>query len=192
MVLSPLRLSVCVVRTGGVCVAVVYVCAMFTFTAEPEEPKLEQKEKAKPLGVLVSNIRYEAKVHDIRAIFKECGRIVDFVIPKGKADKGLPNMGKDQHRGLVYLEFDTDDALQKALKLDNTAFSGRPIRVRQADHAPNQGREEKGAVKVRMCEYFAQGRCHRGDMCGFAHHPRELGQPRPKVSKVVDGGQVWS
>lgn len=70
--------------------------------------------------VLVSNINFKLPLKAIQSHFEQCG-------PIAKAELVLSKSGTS--RGIAHIEFESVDGANKALLLNNTEFSGRPLRV---------------------------------------------------------------
>mmetsp|Transcript_440 Transcript_440/g.582 ORF Transcript_440/g.582 Transcript_440/m.582 type:complete len:435 (+) Transcript_440:400-1704(+) len=164
----------------------------------PQQPQTTKRH------VFISNIPFEAKLSDVRTVFKQCGRIVDANMPKNNMRKRpMPGAMMQQqqapHRGICFMEFDSEEGAQAAVKLDGTLLYYRPIRVALdvLGHTRNQPYRPTGVpYKRKMCIYFQQGKCVRGEQCSFAHHPREIQANAnaflPKqMPGVVDGGFQW-
>jgi len=140
--------------------------------ATPQAPQTSKRH------VFVSNIPFEAKLSDVRKLFANCGRIVDASMPQNRK-RMLPQnmMQQPTHRGIAFMEFDSEEGAANAIQLDGQILCGRPVRVAMdiLGHTRNQPHRPTGVpYKRKMCIYFQQGKCVRGELCSFAHHPREI------------------
>jgi hypothetical protein len=77
--------------------------------AAPAERKMNMR------LVFVSNISFEARASDLRAVFRSCGNIA--------------SIEHQNKRGLANVEFDTEEGAQKAISLNGTFLNGRALRV---------------------------------------------------------------
>mmetsp|Transcript_18199 Transcript_18199/g.44677 ORF Transcript_18199/g.44677 Transcript_18199/m.44677 type:complete len:381 (+) Transcript_18199:75-1217(+) len=154
--------------------------------------------------IFVSNIPYNAKVVDVRNLFKQCGRIVDVNMPKAAATRkrAHPNAPGTHHtanhRGIAFIEFDSEAGAEAALKLDGSVLISRPIRVCLDTMGPSRNSKQQFVpYKRKMCIYFQQNKCFRGESCSYAHHPSEIQvngvAPKPNApGGNVDGGFKWN
>ncbi|GAB5369773.1 hypothetical protein AAMO2058_001434700 [Amorphochlora amoebiformis] len=155
--------------------------------------------------LFVSNIPFSCKISDVRNLFRACGRIVDLTMPKPSAPRKRPHPGSGMmqqnlgpHRGMAFIEFDSEAGAEAALKLNGHLIHHRPIRVALdvLGATRNQQRPAGTPYKTKMCMYFQQGKCFKGDKCSFAHHPREIQKGKfivkvPDPNGSVDGGFKW-
>mmetsp|Transcript_14391 Transcript_14391/g.21862 ORF Transcript_14391/g.21862 Transcript_14391/m.21862 type:complete len:363 (+) Transcript_14391:66-1154(+) len=151
--------------------------------------------------IFVSNIHFSVKTSDLRNLFKKCGRIVQLSMPSNRK-RPLTGQGMQvpTHRGIAFIEFDSKDGADSALKLDGHVIQYRPIRVCIDQLGPSRSQQQSKPAglpyKTKMCMYFQQGKCFRGDSCSFAHHPREIKKgvfiQKPSTGEAsVDGGFKW-
>eukprot|EP00472_Partenskyella_glossopodia_P004444 CAMPEP_0197517180 /NCGR_PEP_ID=MMETSP1318-20131121/2152_1 /TAXON_ID=552666 /ORGANISM="Partenskyella glossopodia, Strain RCC365" /LENGTH=448 /DNA_ID=CAMNT_0043066527 /DNA_START=62 /DNA_END=1408 /DNA_ORIENTATION=- len=166
--------------------------------------------------IFVSNIPFNAKVSDVRNLFKQCGRIVELNMPQNRKRPVNPNyppphmmpphmqqqmmMQQCVHKGIAFIEYDSPKGAEAALKMDGQLLMYRPIKVAMDQLGPHRTLARPAGVpyKTKMCIYFEQGKCFRGESCTFAHHPREIQKgvfikkPPPLEGSSVDGGFKWS
>lgn len=82
------------------------------------------------LSIYVGQVDYSAKPEELLAHFEPCGQVERITINCDKFT-GRP-------KGFAYLEFQTEDAVQNAVKLDGSSFKGRTLKVtRKRVNDPN-------------------------------------------------------
>ena len=72
-------------------------------------------------SVYIGQVDYEATAEELRAHFAQCGTINRITI--------MTNKFTGHSKGYAYIEFVDKDAVENALKLDDTPFKGRQIKV---------------------------------------------------------------
>lgn len=84
---------------------------------------LEIEDKA--ATVFIGGISYDANEDDLEEFFQSCGRILSIRMPRYQ-DSGKP-------RGYAHIDFVSQEALQKALSLNNSNMMGRYLEVKPAN-----------------------------------------------------------
>lgn len=93
-------------------------------------------------SIFVGNLSFKATEATIEKMFKSCGQVKDVRIAK-----------KDgKSRGFAHVDFDSEEAVEKAMKLSGTKLDGREVRVDRAQQGPkktggNKGGFNKGGFK---------------------------------------------
>jgi nucleolin len=75
--------------------------------------------------VFVGSLSYDSNEEDLRQFFADCGRVVDVRIPVF-ADSGRP-------RGIAFVEFESDEAANKACEKDGMDLQGRQLKINIAN-----------------------------------------------------------
>lgn len=88
-------------------------------------------------SVLVRNIAFTAEDADLAIFFTGAGKVVD--IRRGRNTEGRPN-------GFGYIQFDSEEAVERALVLGGTDLMGRPLEVKSATQAAEEGGRRGQAV----------------------------------------------
>jgi len=113
--------------------------------------------------------------------------------------EGVPAMPQNTHRGIAFIEFDSPAGAEAAIKMNGQLLMYRPVRVvadAMGAHRRQVARPTGVPYKTKMCTYFMQNKCYRGESCSFAHHPREIKKGafirlKPGNEAPVDGGFKW-
>lgn len=126
----------------------------------------EQMDK---LSVYVGQVEYSATPEELLAHFEPCGAVERVTICCDKFT--------GQPKGFAYLEFQTDEAVGNALKLDGSTFKGRALKVtkkRVNDRFFHQqgGRGGRGRGRGRGGRGGRRGRGRGGYRGGYnGYHP---------------------
>jgi nucleolin len=99
-------------------------------------PRLMAWHDSKPAGesrrggaennqVFVGSLSYDSNEEDLRQFFADCGRVVDVRIPVF-ADCGRP-------RGIAFVEFESDEAANKACEKDGMDLQRRQLKINIAN-----------------------------------------------------------
>lgn len=104
-------------------------------------PAGDTKEKANIVyeknTIFIKNFHYKATEENLLQLFEECGAIKGIRIPL---------RGDGASKGIAYLEFESEESTEKALKLDEAAILGRTIRVLRS-RPPRGGIAPSGSSK---------------------------------------------
>jgi polyadenylate-binding protein 2 len=89
-------------------------------------------------SIYIGQVDYSATAEELRAHFAPCGTINRVTIGTDKFT--------GHAKGFAYIEFTDKDAVDQALKLDDTPFKGRQLKVtpKRANQAPAFGSSERG------------------------------------------------
>jgi RNA recognition motif-containing protein len=77
-----------------------------------------------PLGIFLTGIPAGVNEEKIHELFSVCGKIKEIRLIKDKITGAL--------KGFAYVDFETSEAADSALKMDNTQMYGKPIRVQRS------------------------------------------------------------
>merc|ERR1712087_55151 len=112
---------------------------------EKGKGKGEKGDKGKGKGkddantVFVGGLPFSVEEETLKKDFTECGEIVNFRMPMN--DEGRP-------RGIAFITFKDEAAVEAALKFHETDYGGRSISVRKAGDRPEgKGKDGKGKDK---------------------------------------------
>lgn len=86
------------------------------------------------LRVYVGNLPYKVRDQELKDYFEQnCGPVKEAVVPLN---------GDRRSMGFGFVEFETDEAFQKALSMSGTEMDGRPLRIDAA-----RPKEDRGSAK---------------------------------------------
>eukprot|EP01103_Thecamoeba_quadrilineata_P013077 TRINITY_DN3522_c0_g1_i1.p1 TRINITY_DN3522_c0_g1~~TRINITY_DN3522_c0_g1_i1.p1 ORF type:complete len:321 (-),score=71.79 TRINITY_DN3522_c0_g1_i1:270-1232(-) len=115
-----------------------------TSTSKPKKPKKKKKDK-KPdapssfgtYGVWIGNLNFETKEDSIRSFLSQCGTITRV---------NIPMMGNN-NKGFANVDFDEEEAVQKALALSETELHGRKLLIKDAqDYKKKRGKHSSSST----------------------------------------------
>jgi len=95
---------------------------------DKDEGKGPEHDQSK--AVFLGNVKFNEQEDNIRKHFEKCGHIIDVRIVRDTTT----GMGK----GFGYVNFDTSDAVEKAIKLNGTLLNDRSLRVTRAVNRPKK------------------------------------------------------
>ena len=90
----------------------------------------EKEQNVEPHTIFVSNIPFGATTEDLRTVFQSAGTIVSV---------RLPRRSDGASKGIAYIEFENDSAIEPALAMHNVPVRGRSVWVRRS-RPPVRGR----------------------------------------------------
>ncbi len=91
--------------------------------------------------IYVGNLNYQTTEAGLTQLFAECGNIVSATVIMDKFS--------GRSKGFGFVEFDTADAAQNALKFDQSTLDGRQIRVNLAKEQVAGGGDRRPFSKPR-------------------------------------------
>lgn len=126
---------------------------------------IQERQEIDNRSIYVGNIDYAATPDQVQETFKECGTINRITILTNRMT-GIP-------LGYGFVEFENAESVPKALELDQTLFSGRPLKVtKKRTNVPGfgrgRGRGGRGGFRGgRGRGSFNRGGFNRGGRGGF-------------------------
>lgn len=109
----------------------------FTTTTTTTTSSKKQRVKKGAHGIWVGNLAFQTTESAIRDLFtSKCGGEITRI--------NLPVDKKGRNKGFVYVDFDSDETLQKALQLTETELDGRALLVKNATSFDTTGRLPRG------------------------------------------------
>jgi RNA recognition motif-containing protein len=124
-------------------------------------------------SVFIGQLPFSATEEEIAEIFKDCGKIHHVRIPRDPEGKS---------RGIAYITFDTQEAVDLALKFNKAQFGKQTITVQSS----NPGKAEK--MKKKEIEGKKPGRKFSAKAKG---DEQKLGPKKRKNEKDDGRGQNW-
>jgi heterogeneous nuclear ribonucleoprotein A1/A3 len=82
--------------------------------------------------VYVGNLSYDTDENSLEDFFSSCGEITDLKLIKDR-DTG-------RSKGFAFITFDSQEAMDKALQLNDQDLDGRKVRVNEAKESTGGGR----------------------------------------------------
>lgn len=79
--------------------------------------------------VYVGNLPYRVRDKELREYFEQVGAVKDAIVPLN---------GDRRSMGFGFVEFETEEAFQKALGMNGTDMEGRPLRIDAARPKPDR------------------------------------------------------
>ncbi|ETV99945.1 hypothetical protein H310_07964 [Aphanomyces invadans] len=105
------------------------------------------------MTVFLCELNKAVTKEDLLELFAPCGNVVDVRML-------LRNRESQASRGMAYVEFDTETAVEKALKLDKSPFHGHPLNVKLSKPtapAPKQPVVKDGVWKTTSSTIYVTG-----------------------------------
>jgi len=118
-------------------------------------------------AAFVGNLGFRTNEGSVRSFFGDCGNVVDVRIAKSEDGKS---------RGFCHVDFDSSDALQKAIAKAGQDLDGRPIRVDQSTPRAGGGSGGRGGDRG--------GRGGRGGFGGGRGGRGGFGNPMDRAKKT--------
>ena len=88
-------------------------------------------------SIFVGNLSFISNENSIKEYFSSCGNIVDIRLAKGDDGK---------LKGFAHVDFDSEEGVQKALKLNGKEYNGRQLKIDTC--TPKQGRGGVGIMST--------------------------------------------
>ena len=101
-----------------------------------KSPKRQVKIEEGVKTIYLGNLAFKSNEEQIKNFFSSCGNVVGVRLAKDQSGK---------HKGFAHLDFDSTEAVKKAVKLHGKELNGRPIKV---DAAANKENPAKKAAAV--------------------------------------------
>ncbi|VDP91334.1 unnamed protein product [Echinostoma caproni] len=98
-----------------------FLCYFFTTESNASILSDEDKAEVDLRSIYVGNVDYGSTADELEAHFRACGPINRVTI--------LCNKYTGQPKGFAYIEFDTRDAVEAAMALDDSSFRNRQLKV---------------------------------------------------------------
>ena len=84
----------------------------------------------------MGNVNYEADLEELKAMFAEVGKVLDFRAPKDKDTA--------RFKGHVFVDMRDSDALAAIEDLDEQEFAGRRLKINEARPRPARFNQMRG------------------------------------------------
>jgi RNA recognition motif-containing protein len=115
-----------------------------TISTPPDKNKArkakDQPGEVNPLAVFITGIPAGVNEEKLKELFAQCGTIKEVRLVKDKITGQL--------KGFAYIDFETTEATEVALKMDQTQMYGKPIRVHRSVSTLRNKPEETAAEPV--------------------------------------------
>lgn len=88
--------------------------------------------------IFVRNLPFSVKSHDLKDYFESCGEITNARV--------ITDKQTGRSRGFGFVTFNSEEQLEKALKLQGNDFNGREVQIEKAQPREQAPRAEKAAA----------------------------------------------
>jgi len=94
----------------------------------------ESKRDDHKLKIFIGGISFKSTKESLEKAFSGCGKVADVFIPKFR--------DSDKIKGIAFITFETEEAVEKALKLDDTEVDGRKVRIERSSNQEKKKKED--------------------------------------------------
>ncbi|KAI8454989.1 hypothetical protein BY996DRAFT_6413463 [Phakopsora pachyrhizi] len=98
--------------------------------------------KRTQFGVWVGNMLFTTQGQELHEFFKDCGKITRINMPTGRKDH-------ENNRGFAYVDFETDDGQEKALKMTESPLAGRKLLIKRSNDYTGRPKPEISADELK-------------------------------------------
>ena len=137
----------------------------------PRQGNKSNNKSSSKFSVFVGNLSFKSNENSIRKFFAPCGNILDIRIAKN--DEG-------KMKGFAHIDFDSEDAVKKAVQKNGKNLDGRDLRVDESNNksSGNRGNDNRGRGRGR-------GRGGRGQPNPMDKAKKSGAMIAPTESKVM-------